>query len=254
MLTQNAGQVGSAGLRTSAVTDGEDFVINGEKVWTSAGVRATHCQVLVRTDPDAPKHHGISALLVPLDTPGIERRAIRQMDGRAEFASVSFTDVRVPASALLGPRNEGWRVTMTTLGHERSGVASFATRLEEDALALLDRAHAAGALEPVMRHELVRRYIDGRLLGLMGRKILARLAAGVEPGPEQSIIKLAWSLAGQRLAATDFDLTGVAATAGLEPTASGTVPSPPAMTIAAGTTEIMKNILGERVLGLPREP
>ena len=243
-----------AGLRTSAVSDGDDVVVNGEKIWTSAGLRATHCQVLVRTDPSAPKHKGISALLVPLDLPGIERRPIRQMDGRAEFASVIFTDVRVPVTALLGPRDEGWRVTMTTLGHERSGVASFATRVEEDTLDLLDRARTAGPLDPAMRHELVRRYIDGRLLGLMGRKILTALAAGVEPGPEQSIIKLAWSVSAQRLAATDFDLAGIAATAGLEPRRTALFLRAPSMTIAAGTTEIMKNILGERVLGLPREP
>jgi alkylation response protein AidB-like acyl-CoA dehydrogenase len=243
-----------ASLRTRAELDGDEYVITGEKIWTSAGMRATHCQVLVRTDLTAAKHHGISALLVPLDRPGIERRPIRQMDGDAEFASMSFDGARVPTTALLGPVNEGWKVTTTTLGHERSGIASFAQRFEEETLALVDRIRADGLDNPVLRDQLVRRYIDGRVVGLLGRKVLAALSAGVEPGPEQSIIKLAWSLAGQRLAETDFDLVGIGATSGLASAATSGLLRTRAMTIAAGTTEVMKNILGERVLGLPREP
>jgi alkylation response protein AidB-like acyl-CoA dehydrogenase len=241
-----------ASLRTRAERDGDDFVITGEKIWTSSGLRATHCQVLVRTNPEAQKHHGISTLLVPLDRPGIERRPIRQMDGEAEFASVSFQGARVPTSALLGPVDEGWRVTMTTLGHERSGVAAFATRLEEETIALIERVRVEGVRDPVLREEVTKRYIEGRVLGLSGRKVLAALSAGVEPGPEQSIIKLAWSLAGQRLAETEFALAGVAATAGLAPRTTNALLRTRSMTIAAGTTEVMKNILAERVLGLPR--
>jgi alkylation response protein AidB-like acyl-CoA dehydrogenase len=243
-----------AGLRARAEHDGDDYVITGEKIWTSSGLRATHCQVLARTNPDAAKHHGISALLVPLDLPGIDRRPIRQMDGQAEFASVAFNGVRVASSSVLGPVDQGWRVTMTTLAHERSGIASFATRFEEDTIALVDRVRGAGLSDPVFRDELVRRYIDGRVVGLLGRKVLAALSAGVEPGPEQSIIKLAWSLAGQRLAETEFALAGLPAIAGLAPAVTSALLRTRSMTIAAGTTEIMKNILGERVLGLPREP
>jgi alkylation response protein AidB-like acyl-CoA dehydrogenase len=209
---------------------------------------------LARTDPDAAKHHGISALLVPLDLPGIERRRIRQIDGEAEFASMHFHEVRVPSSAMLGPVNEGWRVTTTTLGHERSGVASFATRLEEDTIALVERVRDGAPLDSVQRDALMRRYIDGRILGLLGRKVLTALSAGVEPGPEQSIIKLAWSLAGQRLAEAEFSLAGMPAIAGLSPVETKGLLTSRSMTIAAGTTEVMKNILGERVLGLPREP
>jgi alkylation response protein AidB-like acyl-CoA dehydrogenase len=107
-----------ASLRCSARSDGDDFVIDGQKVWTSQGMEATHCQLLVRTDPEAPKHRGISALAIPLDLPGIDRRPLRQITGEADFAEVFFTGVRVPQSALLGSLNEGWRVTMTTLAHE----------------------------------------------------------------------------------------------------------------------------------------
>jgi alkylation response protein AidB-like acyl-CoA dehydrogenase len=241
-----------AGLRTRAVLDGDQFVINGEKIWTSAGLRATHMQLLCRTDPSADKHKGISALLIPLDLAGIDRRPIRQMDGRAEFAAMVFDDVRVPSSALLGPINDGWRVTMTTLAYERSGVAVFATRLEDETMRFLDRLRASGPLDPVLREEVIRRYIDGRILGLLGRKVLVALVAGKQPGPEQSIIKLAWSLARQRLAEAEFAVAGIGATAGLAPEVTQAFLTSRSATIAAGTTEVMKNILGERVLGLPR--
>jgi alkylation response protein AidB-like acyl-CoA dehydrogenase len=243
-----------AGLRCKAERAGGDFVITGEKIWTSAGLRATDCEILVRTDPEAPKHHGISVLLVPMTLSGIDRRPIRQMDGAAEFASVNFDGVRVPATALLGAENDGWRVTMTTLAHERSGVAAFATRLEEDTVALVQRVAADGSIGPVERDQLMRCYIQSRIVGMLGRKVLAALSAGVEPGPEQSIIKLAWSLAGQRVAQVEFALAGLGAIAGLAPTQSQAFLRTRSMTIAAGTTEVVKNILGERVLGLPREP
>jgi alkylation response protein AidB-like acyl-CoA dehydrogenase len=241
-----------AGLRTRAVLDGDQFVINGEKIWTSSGLRATHMQLLARTDPSAAKHKGISALLIPLDVAGIDRRPIRQMDGKAEFAAMAFDNVRVPSSALLGPINEGWRVTMTTLAYERSGVAVFATRLEDETMRFVERLRAAPPLDPVLRDEIVRRYIDGRVLGLLGRKVLAALVAGKQPGPEQSIIKLAWSLARQRLAEAEFAVAGIAATGGLAPEVTQAFLTSRSATIAAGTTEVMKNILGERVLGLPR--
>jgi alkylation response protein AidB-like acyl-CoA dehydrogenase len=240
-----------AGLRTRAVRDGEDFIVNGQKIWTSNGMHATHMELLVRTDPEAPKHRGISVLLVDLSTPGIEVRPIRQINGQAEFAEVFFTDVRVPAANLLGPENEGWTVTMTTLGNERSGVAIFATRFEREVRDLI--ADCAGRdLSVAQRDTLVRHFIEARVVALLGEEMLSRVAAGGQPGAEQSVIKLVWSEAGQRLAATKLDLAGVDGVTGDRPEAADAYLSARAMTIAAGTSPIVKNILSERVLGLPR--
>jgi alkylation response protein AidB-like acyl-CoA dehydrogenase len=241
-----------AALRCRAVQDpvtGE-FVINGQKVWTSDGTRATHCMLLVRTDPEAPAHQGISVLLIALDTPGVERRPLRQITGEDGFAEMFFTDVRVPASALLGPLNEGWRVTMATLGHERAGVVELAAGLERDIRTVV-AGFPDGIADPVARQELARRYAEAHAVGLMGRRVLRALRSGDQPGAEQSVIKLGWSLATQRLGET---LLATAGTGGL-------VGSPQtqrflrtrASTIAAGTTEVMKNILAERVLGLPKK-
>ena len=243
-----------ASLRTRAVIDGDDFVIDGEKVWTTQGLRATHCELLARTDPDAPKHAGISALLIPLELPGIERRPIRQITGDVEFASMSFHEVRVPHSCLLGPLHEGWTVTTSTLAHERAGVAMFATRHEAEVVALADTCtgDAGWALDPVARQLLMRRYIDARLIGLVGRKILATLVQGGTPGPEQQVIKLAWSLGEQRLGEARATLAGPALMAGGAPVAEHALLQSRASTIAAGTTEVMKNLIAERVLGLPR--
>jgi alkylation response protein AidB-like acyl-CoA dehydrogenase len=243
-----------ASLRTRAVIDGGEFVIDGEKVWTSQGLRATHCQLLVRTDPDASKHRGISALLIPLDLPGIERRPIRQLDGEAEFASMVFHQVRVPCSSLLGPLHEGWKVTTSTLAHERAGVAMFACRHEAELVALVQSLIDGEApLDPVARQLLMRRYIDGRLIGLVGRRILATLVQGGTPGPEQQLIKLAWSLGEQRLGELRATLAGPALMIGEAPVAEHALLRSRAATIAAGTTEVMKNLIAERVLGLPRE-
>jgi alkylation response protein AidB-like acyl-CoA dehydrogenase len=240
-----------AGLRTRAVRDGDDFVVNGQKIWTSNGMYATHMELLVRTDPAAPKHKGISVLLVDLATPGIEIRPIRQINGQAEFAEVFFTDVRVPAANLLGPENEGWTVTMTTLGNERSGVAIFATRFEREVRDLI--ADQAGRLLPAWHQDaLVRHFVEARVIALLGEEMLSRVAAGGQPGAEQSVIKLVWSEAGQRLAATKLDLAGVEGVTGGTPEAADAYLSARAMTIAAGTSPIVKNILAERVLGLPR--
>jgi alkylation response protein AidB-like acyl-CoA dehydrogenase len=240
-----------AGLRTKAVRDGDDFVVDGQKIWTSNGMHATHMQLLVRTDAAAPKHKGISVLLVDMTTPGIEVRPIRQITGQAEFAEVFFTGVRVPARNLLGPENAGWTVTMTTLGHERSGVAIFAKKFEREVRGLI-ADQAGGKLKPAQQDALVRHFIEARVVGLLGEALFARVAAGEDPGAEQSIIKLVWSEAGQRLAATKLDLAGIDGVTGAAADIAEQYLAARAMTIAAGTSPIVKNILAERVLGLPR--
>ncbi|WP_236792115.1 acyl-CoA dehydrogenase family protein [Amycolatopsis sp. GM8] len=241
-----------AGLRTRAVVEGDELVVNGQKIWTSDGMRAHFMQLLVRTDPEAPKHRGISALLVPLDTPGIERRPIRQITGEAEFAEVFFTDVRVPLRNLLGPLHKGWQVTMTTLGHERSGVVTQAAIIQRQVEQLVSAARAADSgLDPLLRDELVRRYVEGRIIGVLGERSLASIKATGQPGAEQSIIKLEWSRLSQRLARTRLALGGAGAVAGDDPGAAQAYLRSRSSTIAGGTTEIMKNILAQRVLGLP---
>jgi alkylation response protein AidB-like acyl-CoA dehydrogenase len=237
-----------AAIATRADQDGDSFVINGQKVWTSDAVHATHCMLLARTAPATDRHGGISALLVPMNTPGIEVRPLRQLTGEAEFSEVFFTDVRVPASVLLGPLHEGWRVTMTTLGYERSGVINLAGRLErevEQVVASLGRIET-----PAVRDQVVRRYMEARIIGLLGQRALAAMGEGGKPGAAQSVIKFAWSQASQRLAGTVLDASG---SNGLLAGGGGNhYLQARASTIAAGTTEVMKNILAERVLGLPK--
>jgi alkylation response protein AidB-like acyl-CoA dehydrogenase len=241
-----------ASLRTTAIVDGDGFVIAGRKIWTTNGLDATHCMLLVRTDPVAPKHRSISALLLSLDRPGIERRPIRQMDGSQEFAEMTFDDVRVPPSALLGPLHDGWRVTMTTLAHERAGVISQAALLERDVLAEIGQW--MGTADAVLRQELTQRYIDGRVLGLMGSRALSRLASGETPGPEHSLIRLAQGRLRQRLSEVRMDAIGVSAVAGGADAVTREFLAARSASIAAGTREVLKNIVAERVLGLPREP
>ena len=237
-----------AALSTRAVIDGDDFVVNGQKTWTSAGMHATHMMLLARTDPAAAKHRGISVLLVPMDTPGIDRRPLRQLTGEAEFAEVFFTDVRVPRSALLGPLHDGWRVTMTTLGYERSGVISMAARLQREVEQIVAGLRVQ---DPLLRDEVVRRWIDARLTGLLGARALAGMGEGGRPGAEQSVIKFAWSRATADLGETLLRLQGSDGLLGGDPAVFRFLSSR-ASTIAAGTTEVMKNLLAERVLGLPK--
>jgi 3-oxochol-4-en-24-oyl-CoA dehydrogenase len=243
-----------AGLATRADLDGDHFVINGQKVWTSIGTWATHCMLLVRTDPSASKHKGISAVLVALDTPGITRRPIKQINGESEFAEMFFDDVRVPSTALLGPLHEGWRVTMTTLGFERANVVSMAGQLADEVLEALHDPRLASA-SASLRQRATHLYTDARNLTWLGQRSLASDSApNALPGGTSSIIKLAWSKLSQHVAEFRADLAGMALTAGGDVEAEFSLLQSRASTIPGGTTEVMKNIIGERNLGLPREP
>jgi 3-oxochol-4-en-24-oyl-CoA dehydrogenase len=243
-----------ASLRTRAVLDEAtgEFVINGEKIWTSEGMQADYCMLLVRTDPDARPHKGISALLVPMDSPGITRRPITQITGEGGFAQVFFDDVRVPRSALLGPLHEGWTVTMTTLSFERVGIIMMASRLEQTILDVV--AELAGReLDLGIRLDLADRFAEARLLGLLGERALGRIAEGGAPGAEHSVIKHAWALAMQSVGASHLAALGLDGVSGTPLTdAQAAYLRSRAATIAGGTTEIMRNILAERVLGMPR--
>jgi alkylation response protein AidB-like acyl-CoA dehydrogenase len=246
-----------ASLRCRAVRDGDDFVVNGQKTWNSNGDRADWCQLYVRTDPDAPKHKGITCLLVDMRTPGIEARPILTMAGDRGFSELFFTDVRVPASALLGEVDQGWAVATNTLSNERAGVASLYLHIRQTFDRLLEAAQETGADgrrpidSPVARDLLMARFQDVRNLEFLAKRMIGAALSGKAPGAEGSVIKLAWSLTSRALAETAVDVLGVDALDG--PWADGLLSSV-SLTIAGGTTEVNKNIIGERVLGLPKEP
>ena len=241
-----------AGLRCAATLYGDTFVVDGSKVWTSIGMWATHCMLLVRSDPDAERHRGISALLVPLDLAGITRRPIVSLDGRADFAELHFDGVEVPRSGLLGPRHEGWRVAMTTLGYERAGVIAEAGKLVDAVGETVARLAASDRLGPVLRDRAAALHIDARLLALLGARSLAE--ADGPPGAISSVIKLAWSNLGQRLAELAADADGMDAVAGDAMDGGKRLLASRSLSIAGGTTEIVKNLIAERSLGLPRHP
>ncbi|OBH48632.1 acyl-CoA dehydrogenase [Mycobacterium intracellulare] len=242
-----------AALRTRAVRDGDDFIVNGQKIWTSLGHRADWCQLYVRTDPDAPKHKGISCLIVDMTLPGIEARPLVTLNGDADFAEVFFHDVRVPADALLGPLDAGWQVATTTLSHERAGAArlyaEMQVRLEElvDDLATAD----AGALDdPVTLRRLGEIAVRIKYLEVLCQRSISATMHGGDALGSASLAKTVWGEIGQDLAALAFDTLGGRDTGA--PWADYRLTSR-ALTIAGGTSQINKNITAQRVLGLPRK-
>jgi alkylation response protein AidB-like acyl-CoA dehydrogenase len=238
-----------AALRTRAVRDGDHWVVNGQKTWNSLGELADWCQLLVRTDPAAPKHRGISCLLVDLHSPGVEVRPITTITGEREFAELFFHDVRVPLDARLGAENEGWRVAMTTLTAERAGVATLHLGVRERIRALIEAAAAVGALaDPRRRERLARVYLEGELLRLLSERALSGIVHR-RSGPEGSLVKLVWSQTEQRVAEVAAEVLGPATLAG--PWAQARLAAR-SYSIAGGTTQVNKNIVAERVLGLPK--
>jgi alkylation response protein AidB-like acyl-CoA dehydrogenase len=241
-----------ASLRTRAVADGDEFVINGQKTWNSMGSIADWCQLYVRTDPDVPKHKGISCFLVDLRTPGIEIRPVQTITGERTFAELYFTDVRIPASATLGPIDGGWTVAMTTLSFERAGVARLHLGLSRKLERLLADPRAAGSLgDPRLRDRVASIYADIACMRWMTNRSLARMRSGQPTGADGSMTKLAWGRAEQKLSALALDVLGMAATTDEWAT---NLAASRQTTIAGGTTEINLNIVGEMGLGLPREP
>jgi hypothetical protein len=244
-----------ASLRTRAVRDGDDFVVNGQKIWTSLGHRAQWCQLYVRTDPAAPKHQGISCLIVDMGLPGIEVRPLVTLNGDADFAEVFFHDVRVPADALLGPLNAGWQVATTTLSHERAGAARLYAEMQVRLEELVDDIAAQGdALEePVTLRRLGEIAVRIKYLEVLcQRSISATLHGGSEMTAfgSASLAKTVWGEIGQELAALAFDVLGTRGSNA--PWANYRLTSR-SLTIAGGTTQINKNITAQRVLGLPRK-
>jgi alkylation response protein AidB-like acyl-CoA dehydrogenase len=252
-----------AALRTRAVLDGDHFRVSGQKVWTSHAHRAQWCILLARTDPAAARHDGISCLLVDMASPGIRVRPLVQITGDAEFNEVFFDDVGVPRARLLGPLHGGWKVAITVLMYERTGLGNQ-TNLHHFTRLLLDLARRDGpagrpAADPVTRQALAQCWIDAEALRLTGLRALTRRLRGESPGPEGSVTKLAFTEAYARMADTAAALLGLRGQLWRD--------APDAVDggrwafqtlfarrfgIAGGTSEIQRSILGERVLGLPR--
>ena len=269
----NAGSdLGNLGCR--AVLDGDEWVINGQKIWTSAGHLANWIFVLARTDPDAPKHRGISFLLVPMDQPGVEVRPIEMINGDSEFNEVFFSDARCPKEHVVGGVNNGWPVAMTLLGYERGDAAAtfpVMFRTELDRLVALARQHGV-ADDPTIRQRLARAHTQVEIMKWSGLRTLTSYLAGAHPGPEAGLFKVQWSEYHRRVTELAVDILGAAALAptGRMPASSfqtddpgapndsaswvGTFLTARAGTIYAGSSEIQRNIIGEMVLGLPKEP
>jgi alkylation response protein AidB-like acyl-CoA dehydrogenase len=239
-----------AALRTTASRDGDHYVINGQKIWNTLGHLADWCELLVRTDPAAPKHKGITCLLVDMTLPGIEVRPLVTITQEREFNEIFLTDVRVPVDAVLGMENEGWRTAMATLTHERGGVAQLHLGLRKKVARLLDLARGtpAGA-DPVIRQHLAGVYLEAELLKLVSDRAISAALHGRPLGPESSVAKLVWAEAEGRVAEVAAEVLGPDANAG--EWGRDRVYAR-ALTIAGGTTQVNKNIVAERILGLPR--
>ncbi|HUN57541.1 MAG TPA: acyl-CoA dehydrogenase [Candidatus Binataceae bacterium] len=255
-----------AAAKTRAELKGDEFIVNGQKVWTTLAHISDWCMLLVRTDPDAPKHRGLSYLLVDMHSPGVTVKPLRQMTGESEFNEVFFDDVRVPRENLLGGLNEGWRVATTTLMNER-GTAALASvmryRIVFNEICDLARSTMRSGVpatdDPLVRQQLAQFYVDLEMMRFTAYRTFSKILKGGNPGPEGSISKLAWSELNQRM--QEFVMT-------LEGPASQLVKGSPyavqsgrwqyhfmrsrANTIEAGTSEIQRNIIAERVLGLPK--
>ena len=251
-------------VQTRAVLDGDQWVVNGQKVWTTLAHRAQWCFAVVRTDPDAPAHKGLSYLLVPMDQTGVSVRPLKQMTGTAEFNEVFFDDARTDKANVVGEVNDGWKVAMATLGFER-GTAFLAQQIafQRETSELIEVAHKNGATaDPTVRQELADAFVGVQIMKYNGLRMLTKLVKTGVLGPESSIGKLYWSSWHRRLGEIGMHVLG---TDGLlvegEPGGEyqlgeleRTFMVSRSETIYAGASEIQRNIIGERVLGLPREP
>ncbi|MGA7670808.1 MAG: acyl-CoA dehydrogenase family protein [Nitrolancea sp.] len=266
-----------ASLQCRADVDGDEFVINGQKIWTSGAYQSDWGMMLARTDRNAPKHQGISCIMIDMNAPGVEVRPLKQISGSQEFCEVFFTNVRVPADNLVGEMNSGWRIAQTTLGYERGGNAlSRVSRLQQSFERLTEVARALrvdgtkAIDDPIIRQKLGQIYSEIEVLRYASLRILSSLEKGQRPGPESSIAKLHYSELDKHVQEMILDilgpygqqLSGAPTELKFDPEADGygeagtwahTFLWARAGTIYAGSSEIQKNILGERVLGLPKE-
>jgi len=251
-----------AGVQTKAEVDGDEVVITGTKVWTSGAARANMMFALCRSDPEAPKHAGLSYVLFPFDDPGVTYQPIKQISGASEFCQDFIDHVRVPLFNVIGGLNNGWKVAMTTLGHERGGAVTVQhLGFEREFWELIETARKYGKnTDPLTRQDLARAFTGVQIMRFNGLRALAQAAEGKPPGPEASITKLVWSEYHKWLGEVAIDIVGTDAL--VRPDGRGyptsewqnVFLSSRAGTIYSGTSEIQRNIISERALGLPKEP
>ncbi|HEX2382867.1 MAG TPA: acyl-CoA dehydrogenase family protein [Acidimicrobiales bacterium] len=247
-----------ASLKTRAVRDGDEFVVNGQKVWTSNAQHSEWGILLARTDPDAPRHRGISYFVVDMSTPGIEIRPLRQMNGEAHFNEVFLNDVRVPAGNVIGDVDDGWKVAVTTLSNERVAIAGGSGLSDPERLLQLANQLEATS-DPLFRQRFAQIWTGSEVIRYLRLRSRTALSQGRRPGPEASVMKLAYARYVKQLGDLAIGVQG----------AYGQLDHPDARvdgvfqqkwinavqsSIGGGTDEIQRNIVGERVLGLPREP
>jgi alkylation response protein AidB-like acyl-CoA dehydrogenase len=245
-----------AALTTRAARDGGDWVITGQKVWCSSAHEADWGLLLARHDFDLPKHKGLVYLLADMRSPGIEVRPLRQMDGGAHFNEVFLQDVRVPHANRLGEPGDGWRIAITTLMHERMsiGSASGGYIFPFERLAEIARERSPGGVDHLTRDDLARVYTQRRILELLNARILAKIGRGQIPDAEGSIMKLVLANLVSDMTETGMRILGAHATVMVDDAVQRAFLGAPAFHIGGGTDEIQKNLIGERVLGLPKDP
>jgi alkylation response protein AidB-like acyl-CoA dehydrogenase len=264
LFSEPAGGSDLAALRTKAEKDGDEWVINGQKIWTSGAHYSDFGIIVVRTDPTVPKHKGLSYFYLDMKSPGIETKPIKQISGDSNFNEVYFTDVRIPDSQRLGEVGQGWQVAITTLMNERASIGGGGTAVGFDSVFNLARKvmidDQPAIRNPAVRAKLADWYCKEAGLKFTGYRSMSALSRGEIPGPENSIGKLVGAPKTQDMASFAIDLLEMsgalwdpefAEEAGLF---QDTYMSIPGLRIAGGTDEIMANIIAERVLGLPQEP
>jgi alkylation response protein AidB-like acyl-CoA dehydrogenase len=252
-----------AGLRTTAVRDGDGWVLNGQKIWSTGAHYCDYGMIVTRTDSDVAKHAGLTYFIVDMKAPGVEIRPIRQINGGSGFNEVFFTDARVPDSDRLGKEGDGWRVALTTLMNERVAIGSGAGAGRFKDLLKLARLSTRGGRPAIddagVRQQLADFYVTSRGLQYTGYRTLTALSQGQTPGPEGSIGKAVGAPLSQRMAAFALELQGIGGAihdeglAQQEAMWQDAYLGAPGIRIAGGTDEILKNIIAERVLGLPPE-
>ena len=264
LFSEPAGGSDLAALRTRAERDGDDWVINGQKIWTSGAHYSDYGVIVVRTDPTVPKHKGLSYFYVDMKAPGVEIKPIKQLTGDSDFNEVYFTDVRVSDSQRLGEVGQGWQVSLTTLMNERAAIGgSFGQMDVSLAVSVAEEVEINGrpALEDAaVRARIANWYVQEAGLKYTGYRSLTALSRGALPGPENSIGKLVGAPKMQAMSSYLMDLLGASGAIADESLAAkaGIIQraymGAPGLRIAGGTDEIMANIIAERVLGLPQEP
>ncbi len=252
-----------AAVSTKAVRDGDEWLVNGQKIWTSMASFAAYGILLARTNPDVPKHQGITYFICPMRVPGVEVRPITEMTGNAHFSEVFLTDVRIPHENVVGDVDGGWPLARLTLANERVSLSAGGALwgMGPTAADLVGIARRAGGLNPLHRDRLMRLFAEGEILRLLNLRAVSDMVHGRPPGPQANVKKIVADEHGQRLMELAKDMSGP----GGMTAAAGPAGAPVdewhwgflfsrALTIGGGTGQVLRNVVGERILGLPREP